>query len=148
MTVLFSVGAGKDEPSVIPTLLDIHNHPSKPGYPLAPPEPLVLSHCEYLPDPFGHPPGQNYMTSPGSAFTNSVETSLISVCHAKLGIETVIPDSSHFFRERQMKDNSKSILTLHRGKTLAEQIDGLKGNKKKRSTSSQKQSCAFQPQIF
>eukprot|EP01135_Chromosphaera_perkinsii_P002463 Nk52_evm69s223 gene=Nk52_evmTU69s223 len=42
MGVLFLIGKGIEEPTVVKELLDIEANPSKPMYTMAPPEPLVL----------------------------------------------------------------------------------------------------------
>ena len=45
--VLFMIGRGLEEPSVISALLDVERYPGKPAYPLAPERPLVLHNCQY-----------------------------------------------------------------------------------------------------
>ena len=46
-TVLFAVGDGLEEPSVVQELLDIVKYPGRPQYPIAEPEPLVFWRAEY-----------------------------------------------------------------------------------------------------
>ena len=46
-SVLFLVGRGLEEPSVVTSLLNVQQHPGKPAYPLAPERPLVLHDCGY-----------------------------------------------------------------------------------------------------
>ncbi|XP_001649570.2 tRNA pseudouridine(38/39) synthase [Aedes aegypti] len=48
MAVLFLVGEGKEEPSVVKELLDVNKNPCKPQYSLASDLPLNLYECEYL----------------------------------------------------------------------------------------------------
>ena len=45
--VLFMIGRGLEEPSVVSALLDVERYPGKPAYPLAPERPLVLHNCQY-----------------------------------------------------------------------------------------------------
>jgi tRNA pseudouridine38/39 synthase len=47
LAVLFAVGEGHEEPSVVDALLDVAAHPRKPNYDMAPPEPLVLYECSF-----------------------------------------------------------------------------------------------------
>jgi tRNA pseudouridine38/39 synthase len=46
-SVLFYVGDGLEQPSVIKDLLDISKYPGRPQYPFAAPEPLVFWRAEY-----------------------------------------------------------------------------------------------------
>lgn len=46
-SVLFLVGQGLEEPSVVQDMLNVEEHPGKPSYPLAAERPLVLHHCGY-----------------------------------------------------------------------------------------------------
>jgi len=46
-SVLFLVGRGLEEPSVVRDLLDVERCPGKPSYPLADERPLVLHNCDY-----------------------------------------------------------------------------------------------------
>lgn len=46
-SVLFSIGRGDEEPSVVDGLLDVKTYPGKPHYPMAVDKPLVLHHCGY-----------------------------------------------------------------------------------------------------
>lgn len=43
--ILFLIGQGLESPSIVPTLLDVHNNPTKPQYELADAAPLVLWDC-------------------------------------------------------------------------------------------------------
>ena len=45
--VLFMIGRGLEEPSVVSELLDAEKYPGKPSYPLAAEQPLVLHDCGY-----------------------------------------------------------------------------------------------------
>ncbi|KAK8805531.1 hypothetical protein WA158_002187 [Blastocystis sp. Blastoise] len=47
VALLFHVGAGKEEPELIESLLDIQKHPEKPHYMMADPSPLCLFECKY-----------------------------------------------------------------------------------------------------
>lgn len=47
VSVLFMIGKGQEEPSVVPKLLDVNANPGKPSYPLADERPLVLHNCAY-----------------------------------------------------------------------------------------------------
>ena len=53
-SILFLVGQGLEEPSVVKELLNVEEHPGKPGYPLAAERPLVLHHCGYPNLQMGH----------------------------------------------------------------------------------------------
>nr|CAB3265318.1 tRNA pseudouridine(38/39) synthase-like [Phallusia mammillata] len=48
MSILFLIGLGKEEPSLIETLLNAEKTPSRPGYLAAPAYPLVLYNTEFL----------------------------------------------------------------------------------------------------
>ena len=54
MEVLFMIGNGLEDPSVITEMFDIDTHPGKPNYPLAPEKPLVLNDCGYPNLQFGY----------------------------------------------------------------------------------------------
>jgi hypothetical protein len=54
VSILFMVGRGLEEPSVVNELLDVEKYPGKPSYNLAPERPLVLHHCAYKDLGFGH----------------------------------------------------------------------------------------------
>jgi tRNA pseudouridine38/39 synthase len=54
MEILFMIGNGSEEPSVITELFDIEKNPGKPNYPLAPEMPLVLKDCGYPNLQFGY----------------------------------------------------------------------------------------------
>jgi len=47
MAVLFMVGEGNEDSSIIKDLLDVEKNPSKPQYQMAVPEPLSLAQVEY-----------------------------------------------------------------------------------------------------
>ena len=134
MTILYSVGAGHDEPSVITKLLDLNQTPAKPGYKLAEPEPLLLSHCEYNPDPFHSTEStyQKYNSSPSNILSEQLESIMIQYYQTKCGLSTVLDDEREFFEHRREREGTKSLLALQRGKTIDEKIDCLHGNKKKR----------------
>lgn len=84
MTVLFSVGAGNDPVSIVEDLLDQSKFSGKPGYALADPEPLILSNCEYLPDPFdGARHNENYHTSPQTIYLRKMEESMVECMQAR-----------------------------------------------------------------
>lgn len=53
-SILFLVGQGLEEPCVVKELLNVEEHPGKPGYPLAPERPLVLHQCGYPNLHMGH----------------------------------------------------------------------------------------------
>lgn len=53
-SILFLIGQGLEEPSVVKELLNVEEHPGKPGYPLAAEKPLVLHHCGYPNLQMGH----------------------------------------------------------------------------------------------
>jgi tRNA pseudouridine38/39 synthase len=52
--VLFLIGRGLEEPSIVSELLDVGKHPGKPSYPLADERPLVLHDCQYSNLSFGY----------------------------------------------------------------------------------------------
>lgn len=52
--IIFMIGEGLEQPSIITDLLDITKHPGKPSYPLADEQPLVLHDCEYPNLHFGY----------------------------------------------------------------------------------------------
>lgn len=45
--VLFMIGRGQEEPSIVTELLNVKKHPGKPAYQLAEDKPLVLHDCGY-----------------------------------------------------------------------------------------------------
>lgn len=47
MGMLFLIGNGLEQPSVIGHLLDVQRCPSKPQYGMASPEPLILYKCQF-----------------------------------------------------------------------------------------------------
>lgn len=47
VSILFMIGRGHEEPSIISELLDIEENPGKPSYQLAPERPLVLHQCGF-----------------------------------------------------------------------------------------------------
>ena len=47
MAVLFHVGRGLEEPSLVRKLLDVSTMPGKPQYTMAPDQPLLLYHAAY-----------------------------------------------------------------------------------------------------
>jgi tRNA pseudouridine38/39 synthase len=47
VAILFLVGQGLEEPSVVDELLNVEQHPGKPSYEIADEAPLVLHDCEY-----------------------------------------------------------------------------------------------------
>ena len=47
MNVLFMIGRGDEDPSVIDDLLDVEKIPSRPEYDYAPGENLILSDCGF-----------------------------------------------------------------------------------------------------
>jgi tRNA pseudouridine38/39 synthase len=49
IAVLFLIGSGLEQPSLISDLLDVERFPGKPGYNMGHPLPLTLHHCEYKP---------------------------------------------------------------------------------------------------
>lgn len=84
MTVLFSVGSGSDQVDIVEDLLDIAKFSGKPGYALADPEPLILSNCEYSPNPFdGARHNENYHTSPRTIFLRKMEETMVECMQAR-----------------------------------------------------------------
>lgn len=128
MSVLFSVGEGTDEPSIMEKLLQVNEDDGKPGYKLASPEPLVLSNCEYYPPIFGTPEMQGFVCSPLSIFTKAFEQTMILSWHHRAGMK-VADDGRGYFAA---KYSERPILTSQKAKTIDQKIDSLKGNKKKR----------------
>jgi tRNA pseudouridine38/39 synthase len=53
-SILFLVGRGLEQVSIVNELLDVRRHPGKPSYALAPERPLVLHDCGYPNLQFGH----------------------------------------------------------------------------------------------
>ena len=47
MGVLFLIGNGLEQPSIIPHMLDLEKCPRKPQYGMAAPDPLVLFRCDF-----------------------------------------------------------------------------------------------------
>ena len=132
MALLFSIGEGNDDVSVISDLLDITKTPSKPGYRMADPEPLSFSHCEYRPCPFQKLPSQIPMCSPGTVASEAFEASMVQVCQQRAIIEETIGDGVSYFADRKAKTAGRSIMSIQKGKTIEEKVKTLKGNKKKR----------------
>ena len=133
MTVLLSVGEGADQPDVVTKLLDIDNYPNKPGYKLAAPEPLVLSHCEYVPCPFNNDAPQNYHSSPFNIFSDALEESLTQMSLYRVGLNDAMPhDQELFFPSKLAKMSQRSIMDIQKSKSLDEKIEGLHGSKKAR----------------
>ena len=132
MTVLFSVGQGSDKPSLVSELLNIEKNPSKPGYKLADPEPLVLTHCEYSPNPFKGNENQQYLSSPASIFANSLEKAMVGVLVSRVGLDDLLPKPEEHFQYMAGKHKPRSIMEVQRGGTFEEKVGKLKGNKKKR----------------
>ena len=54
VSILFMIGQGLEDASVVKELLDIQTNPGKPSYPFAPEKPLVLHACLYNNLNFGH----------------------------------------------------------------------------------------------
>jgi tRNA pseudouridine38/39 synthase len=54
VAILFLIGKGLEEPSIISELLDVSKNPGKPHYNMAPERPLVLHHCAYPQLQFGY----------------------------------------------------------------------------------------------
>ena len=132
MTLLFSIGEGNDDVSVIADLLDIEKTPAKPGYPIAPAEPLTLSHCEYRPDPFQGQPHQTHLSSPGSVASNAFEAAMVSACQQRVIIQEAIGNGDQYFADRHKRTAGRSVMHLQTGNTIENKIKTLKGNKKKR----------------
>jgi tRNA pseudouridine38/39 synthase len=47
VAVLFLIGSGREQPSLIDALLDIRSHPARPTYEMAPDAPLLLYSIQY-----------------------------------------------------------------------------------------------------
>ncbi|CAH0475897.1 unnamed protein product [Peronospora belbahrii] len=62
--VLFLVGSGSEEPSIIPQLLDIAQTPRKPQYNIAPGLPLVLHDCHFADPEDTEVPGPRFEHTP------------------------------------------------------------------------------------
>mmetsp|Transcript_26746 Transcript_26746/g.39562 ORF Transcript_26746/g.39562 Transcript_26746/m.39562 type:complete len:578 (-) Transcript_26746:77-1810(-) len=54
VSVLFMIGRGDEDPTIVSELLDVTNNPSKPAYALAPERPLVLHACGFKELHVGH----------------------------------------------------------------------------------------------
>lgn len=133
MSVLYSVGEGNDDPSVMQKLLEVNEQDGKPGYRLAPPEPLVLCNCEYDPPIFEKPALQGFAASAMSIFTQAVENNLIQGWQYRAGLK-VADDGREYVAIKQI---DRPILSYQKGKNIDEKVDNLKGNKKKRYNSVQ-----------
>lgn len=132
MTLLFSIGEGTDDPNLISDLLDIEKTPAKPGYKIAPAEPLLLSHCEYRPCPFGNPVKITQPSAPPSIASQAFEAAMVEACQQRVAIQECIGDGVDFFAEKKKKSATRSVLHLQSGRTIEEKVKMLKGNKKKR----------------
>ncbi|POM73185.1 tRNA pseudouridine(38-40) synthase [Phytophthora palmivora] len=62
--VLFLIGSGKEEPSIIPKLLDITQTPRKPQYDMASDLPLVLHDCYFADPDDAEGPGPRFEYTP------------------------------------------------------------------------------------
>lgn len=81
VTMLFQIGKGLDEESVMDDLLDIEKTKSRPGYHYADPRFLTLTDCVYDPEPFG---GERYVLGERTGkilFLNNVFFSNSFRCH-------------------------------------------------------------------
>ena len=47
VSILFLIGQGREEPSIVKKMLDIEKYPRKPQYAIAPDHPLVLHDCRF-----------------------------------------------------------------------------------------------------
>lgn len=61
--ILFMIGRGLEHPDVVKEMLDVMNHPGKPGYRLADDKPLVLHDCGYPNLKIGYSVQNIYTTS-------------------------------------------------------------------------------------
>lgn len=140
MTILFSVGNGLDEPTVVHDLLDITKTPGRPGYKIADPEPLVFSHAEFNPCPFRNSQGshQESRSAALTVFGENLEKSLARSFHLRAGLSTILPADNSFFDYRLKKAPKHSLLKIIPGRPVAEKVASLKGNKKQRFDSVQK----------
>lgn len=132
MTLLFSIGEGHDAPELISDLLDVEKTPAKPGYPVAPGEPLLFSHCEYRPCPFGQPVTLTQHSAPGSTASAAFEAAMVDACHQRVALAEVVGNGAAFFAAKRAKTAGRSVLHIQSGKTIEQKILTLKGNKKKR----------------
>lgn len=127
MTVLFSIGEGTDDLSLITDLLNVDEEQGKPGYKLAPPEPLLFSHCEFWPPIFSKVLPNNFLTSPANIFTKLYESTMINSWHMRVGMELARAEES-----KLTLSDGRSIIRNQKSRTLTEKVQQLKGNKKER----------------
>jgi hypothetical protein len=133
MTVLFSVGEGTDNETLIPDLLNVDEDQGKPGYKLASPEPLLFSHCEYWPPVFGKVDPNNYQTSPANIFSKLYESTMVNASQTRVGMNLANVEQS-----KLSLSDGKSIVRNQKSLTLSEKVDKLKGSKKTRYENVQK----------
>lgn len=127
MTVLFSIGEGHDDLNLVPLLLTVDEKEGKPGYKLASPDPLLLTHCEYWPPVFTQVEPRHNPTAPGTVYTRLYEAAMIDAWQIRVSLSLVQADGVRLSRSegRPIMKNQKSM-------TLDKKVENLKGSKKKR----------------
>jgi tRNA pseudouridine38/39 synthase len=108
--ILFMVGRGLEEPSVISELLDVDKYPGKPSYHLAAEQPLVLHDCGYPNLSVGYS-AQNVWTATCQLEQQWEELTLAAArlrnCIESLKGISVLKDDVERFAEFKLKERTK-----------------------------------------
>jgi tRNA pseudouridine38/39 synthase len=116
--ILFMVGRGLEEPSVVSELLNVEKYPGKPSYPLAAEQPLVLHDCGY-PNLFVGYAAQNTWTVTCQLEQQWEELSLAAArlrnCIESLKGVSLRKDDVESFAEFKLKERAKKQQNLAGG---------------------------------
>jgi len=88
MTVLFMVGSGLEEPTIVSDLLDLEKYPGKPVYDFAPEKQLVLHKCHFDRLTFSHH-SPRVLWSLNQHYSRMYEQNLLAAARAKNAMQQV-----------------------------------------------------------
>ena len=123
MSVLFMVGEGLEQPTVVQRLLDVAACPGKPPYPMAPENALVLHQCGF--DHLRIHMQCRHLWQLTAHYRTILEAHLVSAARARNSLEFVMKsvvraaDVSDFIEELLQKDQAHAKRVGYKAKTTA-----------------------------
>ncbi|KAL7567601.1 hypothetical protein ACA910_000198 [Epithemia clementina (nom. ined.)] len=120
VSILFLVGRGLEEPSIVSDLLDINKYPGKPAYALADERHLVLHHCGYPSLQMGY--SVSNLWNVICHFEQQCEEHILAAARIRNGIhrlreeaEVFVEDVQKFCHSRLMERQKKSAKWRRKG---------------------------------
>lgn len=126
MAVLFMVGEGLEQPSVVPQLLDVTTNPGKPPYSLADELPLVLHECGF--DRLTIPSQPRHLWQLTAHYRGIREAHLLAAARAQNSLEHVLSRAVRSGDAKEFEESLRQQEAKHAKSSAKEGNSGSSGS--------------------